>query len=78
MIELTHEQWQALSSVENPTLVEPDSRTEYVLIRKDVYERWRRVFADEPDAALLVNEMMAEDDAQDPLLGTYQKYRTPI
>ena len=77
MIELTQEQWQAIAQEENPTVIEPESKTAYVLVRKEVFERWRRVFADEPDAALLVNEMMAEDDVSDPLLESYQKYRSP-
>jgi hypothetical protein len=75
MIELTREQWQAIAQEENPTVIEPESKTAYVLVRKELFERWRRVFDDEPDAALLVNEMMAEDDADDPLLESYQKYR---
>jgi hypothetical protein len=77
MIELTPEQWQAIGLEENPTFVEPESKTAFVLVRKEIYERWRRVFDDEPDAALLVNEMMASDDSDDPLLESYQKYRNP-
>ncbi len=67
-----------MGHAENPTLIEPQSKTEYVLVRKDVFERWQRVFGDEPDAALLVNEMMSADDAEDPLLDSYQQYRTGI
>jgi hypothetical protein len=77
MIELTPEQWQAIAQEENPMVIEPASKTAYVLVRKEVFERWRRVFDDEPDAALLVNEMMAADDADDPLLESYQQYRNP-
>ena len=73
MIELTPEQWDAIAHEETPTVIEPASNTAFVLVRKEVYERWRRVFDDEPDAALLVNEMMASDDADDPLLESYQK-----
>ena len=77
MIELTPEQWQAIAQEENPTVIEPESKSAFVLVRKEIYDRWRRVFDDSPDAALLVNEMMAEDDADDPLLEGYQKYRNP-
>jgi hypothetical protein len=77
MIELTPEQWDAIAHEVTPTVIEPESKTAFVLVRKEVYERWRRVFDDEPDAALLVNEMMASDDADDPLLESYQKYRNP-
>lgn len=76
MIELTPEQCQAVVQGMIPTLTDPKSKTEYVLVRKEVYERWRRVFDDEPDAALLVNETMSDDDAHDPLLETYQQCRT--
>ena len=77
MIELTSEQWDAIAHEENPVVIEPESKTAFVLVRKEVYEHWRRVFDDEPDAALLVNEMMASDHADDPLLESYQKYRNP-
>jgi hypothetical protein len=78
MIELTPEQWQAIAQEENPTVIEPESKTAYVLVRQEVYERWRRVFDDEPDAALIVNEMMAEDDVADPHLASYRECLTPF
>jgi hypothetical protein len=42
-----------------------------VLVRADIYERMRESF-DPRDAYPLVNEVMREDDAEDPLLAAYQ------
>src|ERR1019366_2041646 len=39
MIELTHEQWQAITHEENPTVIEPESKTAYVVVPKDEYDR---------------------------------------
>ena len=41
MIELTQEQVQALGQTEGdpPTMIDPTTRTTYVLLSKDVYER---------------------------------------
>jgi hypothetical protein len=77
MIELTQEQRQELSEPE-PTAVDPQTREAYVLVRQEVYRRWKSLLAfDEfnPDeAAAYMNEAMAEDDANDPLLDSYQQY----
>ena len=49
-----------------------------VLVRKEVYERLKGLLAlddyDPDEGAAYVNEVMAEDDAHDPLLESYQKY----
>lgn len=48
---------------------------EYVLIRAEVYERLKALLSDDlPDAAALMNEVRAEDDAKDPYLESYQHY----
>ena len=39
MIELTHEQWQAITHEENPTVIEPESKTAYAVVPKDEYDR---------------------------------------
>ena len=51
---------------------------QFVLVRKDVYDRVRGVIEDwEPrDGYPLVNEAMREDDANDPLLDSYQQYKS--
>lgn len=77
MIELTDQQRQELSSAE-PVARDPRTGQEYVLIRKDLYERLRRFTdSDMPtmeEVAFLVEAAMKEDDAADPLLASYQKY----
>jgi hypothetical protein len=41
MIELTQEQWHAIAQEDNPTVVEPESKTEYVVVPKDAYDALR-------------------------------------
>lgn len=78
MIELTHEQRQELNTPE-PTAIDPETGETYVLIRRAAYERMKTLLAMDdydPDEGLAhVNEVMAEDDAHDPLLDSYQSYR---
>jgi hypothetical protein len=78
MIELTHEQHAALERGES--LVRDAATNEtYVLVRLEVYERLKALLAPDeydPDEGLAyINEVMAEDDAGDPLLEKYQDYR---
>ncbi len=76
MIELSREQREALA--QNGTqpirVIDRASNTEYVLVHAEVYERLRALVEDLPDAAALMNEVMAEDDAHDPYLESYQNY----
>jgi hypothetical protein len=77
MIELTDQQLQALDSCPEPRLIDPRSKTAYVLVRADVYERLRCLLAEDEDldmrqVALLVERAMREDDAGDPTLEFYQ------
>jgi hypothetical protein len=75
MIELTEEQLQALARQETPEVLDPRTRTPYVLVRKDVYQRLRGLLEDEEDVratAELVDKLMAADDADDPSLESYQ------
>ena len=77
MIELTQEQRRELENPQ-PLVIDPQTKQTFVLVRKEVYERWRALMAlDEynPDeGAAYVNEIMAEDDAHDRLLETNQNY----
>ena len=41
MVELTQEQRLTLAQEENPTVIDPETRAEYVLVRKELYERLR-------------------------------------
>lgn len=77
MIELTEQQRQQLHGPE-PLAIDPVTHDTYVLVRKEVYERLKALLAlddyDPDEGAALVNEAMAEDDANDPLLESYQHY----
>ena len=41
MPELTQEQWQAIAQEETPTVVDPESQTAYVMVRKEEFEKLR-------------------------------------
>jgi hypothetical protein len=77
MIELTEQQRQELEKPE-PVAIDPQTRQTYVLVRKAVYERLKTLLAvddyDPDEGAASINEVMAEDDAGDPLLESYQHY----
>ena len=77
MIELTEQQQQELAGPE-PRAIDPRTGETYVLVRKETYERLKALLAldnyDPDEGAGYVNEVMAEDDAKDPLLESYQKY----
>lgn len=72
---LTREQFEQAKSGQPVEIAE--NGDEFILIRKDVYDRVRYAADDmDPrDAYPLVNEAMREDDARDPLLDSYEKYR---
>jgi hypothetical protein len=55
-----------------------DNGDEFVLVRKDMFDRVRGVIEewDPRDAYPLVNNVMRDDDADDPLLDTYQRRRS--
>jgi hypothetical protein len=78
MIQLTDEQARELTQPE-PVAIDPRTRQAYVLVRREAYERMKALLAVdeyEPDeGAALMHEVMAEDDAGDPLLESYQRYR---
>jgi hypothetical protein len=45
MIELTHEQAQAVEQGEPPVLLNPATGEAFVLIRKEIYDKMRRLMA---------------------------------
>jgi hypothetical protein len=64
VIELTHEQREALLSGSEPAhAIDPATNTEYVLLRRDVYDRLKRML-DEDDARLF-EPLLAELDPED-------------
>ena len=82
MIELTAPLQQALDSiVDRPLrLVDPRTKRTYVLLPAEVYERVKAVLDDEDeldgvDVGRLIGEALREDDENDPLLESYQKYK---
>jgi hypothetical protein len=81
MIELTEQQRQELGKDQPVRVRDPQTNETYVLIKADVYERFRRLLEDEDDGldmrqvGLLIEEAMREDDANDPLLESYQDYK---
>ncbi|MGH7170066.1 MAG: hypothetical protein ACRELG_07310 [Gemmataceae bacterium] len=81
MIELTEEQRHNVLQGNAVRVVTPEFGIDCVLLRADVYERLRSVLEeDELDmrtVALLIEQNMREDDANDPLLESYQDPRSP-
>lgn len=73
MIELTEEQGQELSAPD-PVAIDPLTKQEYVLVRREYYERLKRLDESVLTTGDLVDDIMAEDDANDPLLESYQHY----
>jgi hypothetical protein len=66
-IELTEPQRRALAEAGGapPTVTDPDTRTEYVLVRADVYARLRAV----------VDGVTRRAGWDDPALDDYERYR---
>src|SRR5437660_1194581 len=60
MIELTQEQWQAIAQEENPTVFEPESKTAYVLVRKDVFEKLTTMVDNDTAPAALLDSVAAK------------------
>ena len=63
MIELTAEQTRAVLEGGNPVLLNPETQEEFVLVRKEVFERMRRFLAP------------LNKGWDDPALDIYEEYR---
>jgi hypothetical protein len=77
---LTSEQVQAIREGEPVRIIPPEVGQECVVLRGDAYEKIKHLFYDDSatDPAKfypLVSAIMAEDDADDPALDSYQKYK---
>jgi hypothetical protein len=77
MIELTEDQRQQVRQGKTVRVPAPEIGADCVVLRADVYERLKSVVEDDegPDmraVALLIEQNMREDDANDPLLESYQ------
>jgi hypothetical protein len=77
MIELTDDQARELAQPE-PMAIDPRTQQAYVLVPREAYERLKGLLAlddyDPEEGTALINEVMAEDDAGDPLLESYQHH----
>ena len=77
MIKLTEQQSHELTALE-PMALDPKTQQTYVLIPRERYERLKAFLDlgdyDPDDGAAYINEVMAEDDAKDPDLESYQQY----
>ena len=77
MIELTPEQQQVLTQNGGEPIraIDPATKTEYVLVRAEVYERLRSLLAGDTvyTTAEMLDRVMADDDANDPYLVRLQE-----
>jgi hypothetical protein len=75
--ELTEEQRRELTGPE-PSVVDPQTQQVYVLVPKEAFDRMKTLLAMDdydPDGGMpLMNEVLADDDTNDPLLESYQHY----
>ncbi len=76
---LTSEQVEAVIGGEPVRIMPPEVGQECVMLRRDVYEGLRdaSIASDFDPARLypLIGQIMADDDANDPSLESYQKYK---
>ena len=78
MIELTKEQHESLQEAEEnpPCVLDPQSATTYVLLKKDAFERIRHMIeddSDEPQWAAFLEA--AGEEWDDPAMDVYEQYR---
>lgn len=61
-------------------LVDPRTNVAYLLVRADLFERIQYAEGEDPwdgvDVGALIAQAMREDDANDPSLEGYQKYKS--
>jgi hypothetical protein len=82
-VTLTPDLARAIAGAKGQTvrLKDPTTNEDYVLVRAELYDRIAHLFADDEEGlsmaqvGVLIQEAMREDDANDPLLETYQNYQ---
>jgi hypothetical protein len=79
MIELTEEQRSVVSTQENPTIVDPLTKESYVLVRKDMFDRIKRLLYDDSemthdDLRLLLARSSKENGWDEPGMEEYDNY----
>ena len=75
MIELNADQRQELKGPEPAHARDPETKQEYILVRREVYDRLRAVLEDDDTVfttAEVLDRVMAEDDENDPHLEALQ------
>jgi hypothetical protein len=76
MIKLTEQQWRVVQGGKPVRVSAAEAGTDCVVLRADVYDRLQTLLHDEgPDErtiARLIEHNMQENDANDPLLESYQ------
>jgi len=82
MIELTEDQRQNILQGNPVRVAAPDLGTDCIVLRADVYDKLRSILEDDialdmRTVARLIERNMQEDDANDPLLQSYQDSRSP-
>jgi hypothetical protein len=82
VIELTEPQLRALDEQKGRPMkfVDPRTRASFVLLSEDVCQRLQAVLNQDDDlegvdVGALIADAMQEDDEDDPLLESYQKYK---
>jgi hypothetical protein len=76
MIQVTKEQHDSLAGEENPKVIDPATKTEYVLVRADLYEQLRSLVDDDfhvSDAYPAVARAVAPL-WEDPKMDDYDRY----
>jgi hypothetical protein len=73
-IELTEQERQAVKGAAPPRLVDPETNETYVILRAAVYDRLRSILDDETvyTTAEMLDQVLAEDDVNDPYLADLQ------
>ncbi|MHB8974678.1 MAG: hypothetical protein ACYC3X_29885 [Pirellulaceae bacterium] len=77
-MKLTSEQVRAIREGGHVLIIQPEVGEEYVVLRRDAYEKLKHVLDDDSEADPtrfypLVSAIMAENDADDSALESYQK-----
>jgi hypothetical protein len=79
MLELTEEQRQVALAEENPTILDPQTHEEHVLVRKTVFDRIKGLLYDDSemthdDLRLLLARSSKENGWDEPGMDQYDNY----
>lgn len=79
MIELTQEQRLAVSAEQNPMVLDPQTNAEYVLVRKELFDRIKGLLYDDSemthqDLRILLAQSSQENGWDEPEMRDYDRY----